>query len=239
MGIGVLRGLAAAHERTLDDDATEPIVHRDVSPHNVLISDKGRAKLIDFGLSFAKDRDIDDTDPGVAKGKLAYLAPEIVRGDRPTPHTDQFAVGSLLWEALVGRRAFDGDNDYDTYTRLANAEIEPLSKLRRDVPKEFRALIHRAMALDPADRFASTAEMAMHLGEVLKTHRTTQDLYDAIGRTVRSAREDLNIGRRTQDPETESPISDHSGLVELLVEEGDKPAGFRKWIPSFLRNLTE
>jgi eukaryotic-like serine/threonine-protein kinase len=239
MGIGVLRGLAAAHERALDDHSTEPIVHRDVSPHNVLISEKGRAKLIDFGLSYAKDRDIDDTDPGVAKGKLAYLAPEIVRGDRPTPKSDQFAVGSLLWEALVGRRAFHGDNDYETYTRLANAEMESLSKLRRDVPRDFRALIHRALSLDPSERFDNTAEMALHLGEVLKSHKTSQDLYAAIGQTVRSARADLGIGRRTQDPDTESPISDQSGLIELLVEEGDKPSGFRKWIPSFLRNLTE
>jgi eukaryotic-like serine/threonine-protein kinase len=245
VGVGVLRGLAAAHERTLGEegeegaDGAEPIVHRDVSPHNVLIGDRGRAKLIDFGLSYARDRDIEDTDPGVAKGKLAYLAPEIVRGDRPTPLTDQFAVGSLLFEALVGRRAFDGVNDYETYTKLANAEVESLGKLRRDIPKDLRVLIHRALALDPAKRYASAREMALHLGEVLKTHRTSEDLYDMIAGTVRAARTDLGIGRRTQDPETESPISDHSGMVELLVEQGDKPAGFRKWIPSFLRNLTE
>lgn len=237
VGIGVLRGLLAAHERVLDDAGRrEPIVHRDVSPHNVLISDGGRAKLIDFGLSFARDRDIEDTDPGMAKGKLAYLAPEIVRGNRPSPSTDQFAVGSLLWEALAGRRAFDGESHYDVYKRVANAEVEPLAKIRPDVPRPFAALVHRALSLDPADRFADVREMARHLGNVLKRHKMREDLYDALARTVRSARADLGIGHRTQDPETESTVSElHSGMVELLVDEADKPTGFRKWIPSFLR----
>jgi serine/threonine-protein kinase len=240
IGIGVLRGLAAAHERTRSDGDVDPIVHRDVSPHNILISDKGRAKLIDFGLSFARDRSIEDTDPGMAKGKLAYLAPEIVRGGRPTPATDQFAVGSLLWEALVGRRAFEGENDLTTYERVANAEVEPLADLRDDIPPDFARLVHRALALDPADRFASTTEMAMHLGDVLKSHQTGHDLYQLLADTVTAARADLAIGERSQDPavEEEDPISEVlSGLVELLPEDAEptRPAGLRRWIPKFLQ----
>ncbi|MFW5925775.1 MAG: serine/threonine-protein kinase [Myxococcota bacterium] len=240
IGIGVLRGLAAAHERELESKATEPIVHRDVSPHNVLISEQGRAKLIDFGLSFARDRDIDDTDPGMAKGKLSYLAPEIVRGGRPTPASDQFAVGALLWEALVGRKAFDGDNHYAVYERVANAEVEPLQKLRPDVPKAFTALVHRALSLDPGDRYPDARDMARQLGNVLKRDKTKVDLYDALAETVRAARADLGIGHRTQDPDSDSVVSEeHSGLVELLAEQEDKPTGLRRWIPSFLRGRPE
>lgn len=234
IGIGVLRGLAAAHERRTSNGEVEPIVHRDLSPHNVLVNDKGMAKLIDFGLSFARDRDIDDTDPGMAKGKLAYLAPEIVRGGKPTPKTDQFAMGSVLWEALTGKRAFEYQRDIDTYQAVANAEVLPLAKMREDIPEDFCALVHRALSLDPEARFADTREMAQQLGEVLKGHRTGEDLYAAIAATVEATRQGLGIGERTQDPNVEDSIPElQSGLVELLDE--DVPKGFAKWIPSFLR----
>jgi len=240
MGIGVLRGLTAAHERVNEQGQPEPIVHRDICPHNVLISESGRAKLIDFGLSFAPDRDIDDTDPGMAKGKLAYLAPEVVRGARPTPHSDQFAVGSMLWEALVGRRAFKGATDFETYKLVANSEVPKLREVQPDVPKKFAALVHRALALDPEKRFASTREMAQQLGTVLRENRMNEDLYALLARTVAAARTDIGMGLKTQDPSVETPIpDDHSGLVELLVQDGNRPTGFRKWIPSFLRNLTD
>ncbi len=234
IGIGVLRGLVAAHERQVDGQL-EPIVHRDLSPHNVLLSEKGRAKLIDFGLSFARDRDIDDTDPGMAKGRLAYLAPEIVRGLRPTPATDQFTMGNVLYECLTGRRTFVGKTDHETYQRLANAETVPLLKLRPDVPEGLARLVHRALSLDPADRFRDTREMAQQLGEVLKDHRTDEDLYAALARTVTQVRAGLGIGERTQDPKVDDDFSeDLSGMIELHVEE-DAPEGFAKWIPSFLR----
>ena len=234
IGIGVLRGLAAAHERVTRDGSVEPIVHRDLSPHNVLVNDKGMAKLIDFGLSFARDRDIDDTDPGMAKGKLAYLAPEIVRGGRPTPKTDQFSMGSVLWEALTGKRAFEYERDIDTYQAVANAEVLPLDKLRPDIPEDFCALVHRALSLDPDDRFADTREMAQRLGEVLKGHRTGEDLYAALAASVEATRVGLGLDERTQDPHVEDSIPElQSGLVELL--EDGPPSGFAKWIPSFLR----
>jgi eukaryotic-like serine/threonine-protein kinase len=238
IGIGVLRGLAAAHERTNDRGEPEPILHRDVCPHNVLISDRGRAKLIDFGLSFASDREIDDTDPGMAKGKLAYLAPEIVRGGRPSAQSDQFAVGSMLWEALVGRRAFKMDTDLDTYRKVANADVDRLLDVRPNLPKRFSSLVHRALALDPEKRFPDCREMARQLGGVLKEHRTKEDLYTLIAETVHAAR--LGIGQKTQDPAVETPIpNSHSGLVELPTFVNGRLTGIRKWIPAFLRNLTD
>ncbi len=240
LGIGILRALAAAHERTGADGAAQPIVHRDLSPHNVLISESGSAKLIDFGLSLAQDRDGENTQPGVAKGKLAYLSPEIVRGGRATPLSDQFAVGILLWEALSGSRAFDGGNHYETYRRVANAELSRIEELRPDVPPELAEAIHRALALNSADRFACARDMAMHLGEALKSSRPSEDPYDSIARTVSEARTGLGIGRRTQDPAEESPIDDElSGMVELLEEdpEAENATGIRSWVPSLLSRL--
>src|SRR5207253_7863925 len=102
----ILRGLAAAHERVADDGKPTPIIHRDVSPHNVLLTTRGMVKLIDFGLALAADRPHERTEPGVVKGKMAYLSPEIVSGGRPVPESDQFACGSVLWETLVGKKLF-------------------------------------------------------------------------------------------------------------------------------------
>jgi serine/threonine-protein kinase len=236
MGIGILRGLATAHERVTEEGVTEPIVHRDISPHNILVSDTGRAKLIDFGLSLAHDRYIEDTDPGMAKGKLAYLSPEVVRGARPAPKTDQFAMGSVIWETLTGKRAFEGETDLETYTKLANAEVQPLEELRPDIPEELSRFVRRALALDPADRFEDAREMARELGEVLKIHQSSEDLYDRLAWGVLAARAEL--GHRTQDPELEDSVIElESGLVELHLENEDKDvlARFKKWMPTFLR----
>lgn len=237
IGIGMLRGLSAAHERVCKDGRVEPIVHRDVSPHNVLIGIKGRAKLIDFGLSLALDRNMEDTDPGMAKGKLTYLAPEIARGERPSPLTDQFSAGTVLWETLVGERAFEEEDVYDTYVRVANAEVKPLQDLRPDIPLEFCELVHRSLSLDQNKRFSTIREMACGLGEILKSHRTTEDLYELLANAVEETRANLNIGHRTQDPLLEISVPFlNSGLVELMEEkEEDTQQGLRRWLPSFFR----
>jgi len=231
----MLRGLAAAHERCTEDGKLEPVIHRDVTPHNVLISVKGPAKLIDFGLSLAHDREGEDTDPGVAKGKVAYLAPEVVRGERPTPKSDQFAAGAVIWEALAGRRLYPDENRFDTLKKIAAGEVEPLGTQRNDVPKALRRIIHRALALEPGERFESVREMALRLGAVLRSSKATDDLYDALAQTVCAARADLGLGRRTQGPRVETPVTDaSSGLI--VLEEGDlRPTGIRGWIPALLR----
>jgi len=235
LAIGMLRGLAAAHERTTEDGSLESIVHRDVTPHNVLISVKGPAKLIDFGLSLAHDREGEDTDPGIAKGKTAYLAPEVVRGARPTPKSDQFAAGAVLWEALSGRRLFPDANRYETLRKIATGEVEQLGTLRNDIPKSLRRIVHRALALEELERFESVREMALRLGAVLRESNAKDDLYDALARTVCDARADLGLGRRTQGPRFETPVPDESsGLIELS-DEDLQPTGIRGWLPALLR----
>jgi serine/threonine protein kinase len=204
IGIGMLRALSAAHERRGAKEVPEPIVHRDVSPHNVLITNEGVVKLIDFGLSLARDREKDLTEPGIVKGKMSYLSPEIVKGERPTPLTDQFAAASVLWEALVGRKLFDGGNDYEIYKKMRDAQVQPLRPLRRDVPREFGAVLHRALAADPAQRFASARDMAAHLGEVLRDNRQTKDVYGALGQSVKQARE----GVKAREAAEHTPVSD-------------------------------
>ena len=219
IGIGMLRGLSAAHERVGDDGMAAPIVHRDVSPHNVMISAKGPAKLIDFGLSFARDRRCGDTAPGVAKGKLPYLSPEIAKGGRPTPASDQFAAGSVLWEALVGHRLFDDEDRKVAFDRLSAAVVPPLRDKRPDVPPELAALVHRALSLDEADRFASTRDMAKALGDVLKVSVSKEDLYATLARSVAQTRKELAMGHRTEGAGGNDAISEvESALIELVEE---------------------
>jgi eukaryotic-like serine/threonine-protein kinase len=213
VGIGVLRGLSAAHERLDEDGKSAPIVHRDVSPHNVMISAKGPAKLIDFGLSFARDRRCGDTAPGVAKGKLPYLSPDIAAGGRPSPASDQFAAGSVLWEALVGRRLFDDEDRAVSFKRLSEADVPPLRDLRKDLPEELASLVHRALSREIEDRFPSTREMAKQLGDVLKRSVSKEDLYATLARSVADAR----LDRKPEEAETISEIE--SSLVELVLEE--------------------
>jgi len=219
VGVGILRGLAAAHERVGPDGRPLPVVHRDVSPHNVLLTTRGMVKLIDFGLSLAPDRPQETTEQGIVKGKMSYLAPEIVSGTPPIPASDQFACGSVLWEALVGRKLFDGTTDYDTYCRLRDCMVQPLRPLRPDVPQPFVTIIQRALSASVDQRFPSTREMARQIGTTLKKVQLRKDLHTVLARTVDQARNDMGLGPRTGDPSSATPIAqivqDDTPRIEL------------------------
>ncbi len=216
VAVGVLRALAAAHERIGPDGAPLPIIHRDVSPHNVLLTTRGVVKLIDFGLAFAPDRAQETTDPGIVKGKMSYLAPEIVTGGRPSPASDQFACGSVLWEALVGRKLFDGETDYEAYCRLRDCLVQPLRPLRPDIPAAFSQIIHRALAAEVDDRFPSTREMARQIGTALKKVQLRRDLHSVLSRSVSEARAALGLGGFIGE------ISDVTPLAELMPDEAPR-----------------
>jgi serine/threonine protein kinase len=207
VGVGILRGLAAAHERLGPDGRPLPVVHRDVSPHNVLLTTRGMVKLIDFGLALANDRPQETTENGIVKGKMSYLAPEIVAGGRPLPASDQFACGSVLWEALVGRKLFDGATDYETYTRLRDCMVQPLRPLRSDVPQPFITIVQRALSRDVDDRFPSAREMARQIGTTLKKVQLRKDLHTVLAKTVEEARDGMGLGVLTGDPSSATPVA--------------------------------
>src|SRR5690606_10010714 len=169
------------------------------SPHNVLLTNRGMVKLIDFGLALAPDRTVESTEPGIVKGKMSYLAPEIVAGGRPLPASDQFACGSVLYEALVGRKLFDGGTDYETYTRLRDCIVPPLRPLRPDVPAPFIHIIQRALSPQPEQRFPSAREMARQIGTTLKKVQLRKDLHTVLSKSVAEARQGMGLGPRTGD----------------------------------------
>jgi eukaryotic-like serine/threonine-protein kinase len=240
VGVGILRGLAAAHERIGPDGRPLAVVHRDVSPHNVLLTTRGMVKLIDFGLALAPDRTQETTEPGVVKGKMSYLAPEIVSGGRPQPASDQFACGSVLWEALVGRKLFDGATDYETYCRLRDCMVQPLRPLRTDVPAPFAQIIHRALSPKAETRFPSTREMARQIGTSLKKVQLRKDLHTVLARSVAEARASLGIGLRANEPSEATPIAEldvpqPAAVIALPGQPAERPSDNNGWTDDLAR----
>ncbi|MBP6628510.1 MAG: serine/threonine protein kinase [Kofleriaceae bacterium] len=194
VGIGTLRGLGAAHERRRADGAAAPVIHRDVSPHNVLVGCNGVVKLTDFGLARARDRAASLTAPGTVKGKLSYLAPEVSWGKSATPASDLFSMGLVLWEALSGERVFDGKNDLEVFKKIRACDVPPITDLRPDVPAALSDVIARSLAKEPADRHASARDFAYALAEVLKKASLGGDAQQALGAAVVDARRRLGRG---------------------------------------------
>jgi serine/threonine protein kinase len=157
---GVLHGLHAAHEAKNDRGEPLGIVHRDVSPHNVLVGVDGVPRLLDFGIAKAAGR-VHTTREGQLKGKLPYMAPEQIRGN-PSRLSDVYASGVVLWEALAGRRLFKGD-EAEVLAAVLEDVVEPPSRYAPDVPPALDALVLRALDRNPLQRFSSAREMAQSL----------------------------------------------------------------------------
>jgi serine/threonine-protein kinase len=191
IGIGTLRGLGAAHERLRDDGTPSPVIHRDVSPHNILLGSNGVVKLTDFGLARARDRVYSLTAPGTVKGKLSYLAPEVTLGQAASPQSDLFGMGTVLWESLAGVRLFDARSDLEVFKQIRNCEIRPLGRMRPDVPPALIAAIETSLKKDPKARYESARAMAFALAEILKSSQATTDAQQALGTTVIEAKRRL------------------------------------------------
>jgi serine/threonine-protein kinase len=161
---GVLDGLHAAHELRAADGDSLGIVHRDVSPQNVLVGTDGLARVLDFGIAKARGR-LQTTREGQVKGKLPYMAPEQVRGEAIDRRCDIFAAGAVLWEALTGERLFQAEDEGALLMQVLTADVPPPSRLRADVPPALDAIVARALASDAARRHPNTCALAIELEE--------------------------------------------------------------------------
>jgi serine/threonine protein kinase len=164
------RGLAYAHELTDADGKNLGIVHRDVSPPNILLSRQGEVKIVDFGLAKATSQ-LEHTDPGVVKGKFAYLAPEAAWGRDVDHRADIFACGIMLYELLVGKRLFLGENDVKTVELVRRAEVPPLADVDVEKRPVLEGIVRKALAYEPADRYQSCSEMSEDLANFLFSQR--------------------------------------------------------------------
>jgi eukaryotic-like serine/threonine-protein kinase len=161
IAVGMLDGLHAAHEARDERGALLNLVHRDVSPQNVLVGQDGLARVIDFGVAKAAGR-LQRTRHGQMKGKLAYIAPERLRGQEASRASDIFEAGVVLWEMLANRELFDRDPAHAIAARLSTP-IEPPSRFGRDVPPALDAVVMRALENEPSMRFETARQMAREL----------------------------------------------------------------------------
>jgi serine/threonine-protein kinase len=156
---GTLRGLHAAHEARSTTGAPLGIVHRDISPHNVIVGADGAPRVVDFGIAHAAERS-QITREGTIKGKPGYMAPEQIRGEPPSRATDVYAAGVVLWELCTHERLFPG-GDFVLVARAAlDAHIDPPSAVVPTLPRALDAVTVRAVARDPADRYPTAAAFA-------------------------------------------------------------------------------
>ena len=155
----ICKGLSYAHELPNPETGKQlGIVHRDISPPNVLISKQGEIKVVDFGLAKATSQ-IETTDPGVVKGKMSYLSPEAARGEEVDSAADIFAVGILLYEMLTGKRLFYGETDYQTVELVRNAKIPPIKPQNPQVEPELEDIVRKALAKRKEDRYQSALDL--------------------------------------------------------------------------------
>lgn len=153
IAVAVCDGLAWAHGMQTDGEPLG-VIHRDITPPNILLGQHGAVKICDFGLAKARTQRM-KTEPGLIKGKFGYLSPEAASGQAVDARTDVFSLGIIVWEMLAMQRLFLGDNDYETVKLVQRAQVPSLSALNPEVDDIFEELLLRALAREPERRYPS------------------------------------------------------------------------------------
>jgi eukaryotic-like serine/threonine-protein kinase len=160
----VARALAYAHGLSEADGPPLELVHRDVTPTNIMVTPLGSVKLLDFGIAKATHQtNAAETRRGMLRGKVGYVSPEQVNGAPPTAHCDLYALGIVFHELLTGRRLFHGGADLQILARIAGGDIEPPSVSREGIPSDVDALVMRMLARRPEERLGSAHDVAAAL----------------------------------------------------------------------------
>lgn len=178
------KGLHHAHTRADEDGRPLGIVHRDVSPSNLLISYDGVVKVVDFGIAKV-ERNAEATDAGVLKGKYEYMSPEQAAGGEIDRRSDVFSLGVCLYELLTGVRAFKGDSDADTLDRIREVRLRPPIEVDPTVPRALDAVVRKALAKEPDERFQTAREMGEALRRALDP-LTDDELHEELGAWMQS-----------------------------------------------------
>ncbi|MCD6498521.1 MAG: serine/threonine protein kinase [Deltaproteobacteria bacterium] len=212
------RGLHAAHELKNSEGRLLGVVHRDVSPQNIVVSYDGHVKVIDFGVAYAAER-VTHTEEGSVKGKLAYMSPEQVAGEPVDRRSDIFSLGIVLHEALCFRRLFKRDSPAAIMTAVQRAEVPPPSSIRPSVPRDLDRIVARALARDREGRYQTAGEFADALERLVVLRRAVVN-QDTLGSQIqrlfveKKKKKDAEIRealhRRVPGPPTKS----HDAFVE-------------------------
>jgi len=179
-------GLAAAH--ALEDREGRPfeLVHRDISPHNLLLSMTGLTKIVDFGIMKAAGKP-STTETGHLRGKFAYMSPEQAKGAEVDLRTDLFALGVVLWELLVNEKLFGAISDPGILERVACCELPDLEQIRPGLPASVHEIVARSLARDPSDRYASARDMLRDVRAAMRSLGDSEDARELLCGEIRDA----------------------------------------------------
>jgi serine/threonine-protein kinase len=207
-------------------ETNEPlgIVHRDISPPNILLSKNGEVKLVDFGLAKANSQ-IESTDPGVVKGKFSYLSPEAASGRDVDHRADVFAVGIILWELFTGRRLFYGESDYQTVELVRQARVPSIAALNPEIDAEIEQVVRKALAREPDDRYQNAADLGDALAQFLFSRRMKVTARDIAG-LVRDTQVEM-MRKRSAEPKDsliDALILDEMQKMTSLVDGSGAPS---------------
>lgn len=161
--VPVLQGLHAAHETRGEDGRLLGLVHRDVSPQNLIVGADGVCRVLDFGIAKAASLASDRTQEGILKGKIGYLAPEQLQGGAVDRRVDVFAAGVVLWEMLTGSRLYKSRTPEEAFRKILDEPVVPPSRMVPELPAALDAVVLQALARDPDVRFETAADMAVEL----------------------------------------------------------------------------
>ncbi|MBV71342.1 MAG: hypothetical protein CMH52_08325 [Myxococcales bacterium] len=186
------QALQYAHDKKDADGRPLKIVHRDISPQNVLVSFEGEVKLIDFGIAKAELRAY-ETEAGIIKGKFYYMSPEQARGEILDHRTDIFSLGIVLYEMVTGSLLYKDDDEITLLSQVRRADIDPPSLIRPDIPSRFEQIIMRALAKDRSERYAHAGQMRRELERFLRSYDASFDRVK-LGRIMRDLwRDEIGI----------------------------------------------
>ena len=237
----ICKGLNYAHDLP-HPETGKPlgIVHRDVSPPNVLVSKNGEVKVTDFGLAKAAVQ-VEHTDPGVVKGKMSYLSPEAARGEEVDQQSDIFAVGILLYEMLTNRRLFYGESDYQTVELVRAARIPPIGAQNPEVEPELEDIVRKSLARRLEDRFASATDLQDALAHYLFS-RGLKMIQRDIAELVRRCMEDQmtlsGAGKKPRGNIVDAVLQDQIRAFTSMDFE-DPDAGATAAVPRMTADLID
>jgi serine/threonine-protein kinase len=224
-----LLGLHAAHELADDVGQSRGLVHRDVSPHNVLIGSDGIARVTDFGIAKARGRITTTQGAGVVKGKMRYLAPEQAKGEPLDRRADIFAAGIVLWECLTMKPLFEAETDMEALYKLIQLEVRRPSEIAPGVPPAIDDVCLRALARDAVDRFSTAEEFADAIeaaagGAMAKPREVGAYVAAAARASIDKGRDALRI--RSENTPAASTLSVGAGqrLSPVSTREPEKPS---------------
>lgn len=169
--LGMCAGLSYAHEKRDLDNSQLNIVHRDISPQNVVVTFTGDVKIVDFGIAKSDTRFGEQTKSGKLKGKVPYMSPEQARGENIDARSDVFATGTMLFELTTGKRLFKGASEYETLKLICERDYPLPSDVRSDYPPDLEPIVLRALSKDRETRYQSAREMQADIEAFVRHHQ--------------------------------------------------------------------